>query len=111
MKRILMLGVLGFGLVLGGCAESELERLKSDQSSLENQIKKLDKETEKYHQPCMDLVDEYEKAQNKGASNSEELKQKGKDVCLKAFNAENKALELRKEVMNLQLAMIAEEAK
>jgi len=109
MKKVLLVGVLGLGLVLGGCVESELDKLKSDQSSLENQIKKLDVESEKYHQPCMDLAAEYEKVQNQGSSDADELKKKGRDVCLKAFNAENKALELRKEVMNLQLAIIAED--
>jgi outer membrane murein-binding lipoprotein Lpp len=112
-REIKMKKILLFILILGvvGCSQSELDKLKSDEKSLNKQIEELDEESKKYHQPCMDMAAEYESAVAKGLPNTKELKKKGGEICMKAFNAENKSLELRKEIMNIQLAIIQETAK
>ena len=47
----------------------------------------------------------------KNSSDTEAKKEAAKKVCQQAFDLSNKALELRDEIFNIQIAIIAEENK
>ena len=59
---------------------------------------------------CNKLVAEYKDALAKIAL-IQKQKEAGKKVCQQAFDLSNKALELQGEIVNMQLAIIAEDTK
>ena len=106
MKRIVLLSFL-VGLV--GCSQSELEKLKSDQTRLEKKVEQLNKEAEKPSAECQKSLKLYEDAVAKNSKDSETLRKSGAEICQKAFDISNEALRVQGEIVNLQLAIIAEE--
>lgn len=106
MKKIILL-VLLIGLM--GCSQSELEKLKSDQAKLEKRVEQLNKEAEKPSAECQKSLKLYEDAVAKKSKDSENLKKSGIEICQKAFDISNEALQVQGKITNLQLAIIAEE--
>ncbi|ALV74962.1 MULTISPECIES: hypothetical protein [Acinetobacter] len=108
MKNLLILGTI---FLITACSQSETDKLISDQKKLEKQIIELNKQAEPLGDECNKLVAEYKDALAKNSPDTEAKKEAGKKVCQQAFDLSNKALELQGEIVNMQLAIIAEDTK
>ena len=108
MKNLLILGTI---FLITACSQSETDKLKSDQKKLEKQIVELNKQAEPLADECNKLVAEYKDSLAKNSPDTEAKKEAGKKVCQQAFDLSNKALELQGEIVNMQLAIIAEDTK
>ncbi len=108
MKKLLILGTIFF---LTACSQSELDKLKSDQEDLKKQVAELNKQADPLSAECQKLTAQYKDALAKNSSDTEAKKEAGKKVCQQAFDLSNKALELQGEIINVQIAIIAEENK
>jgi len=108
MKNLLILGTI---FLLTACSQSELDKLKSDQEDLKKQIAELNKQSDPLSAECQKLTADYKDALAKNSPDTEAKKEAGKKVCQQAFDLSNKALELQGEVVNMEIAIIAEESK
>ena len=108
MKKLLIFGAI---LLLSACSQSELDKLKSDQESLKKQVTELNKQADPLSEECQRLTVQYKDALAKNSPDIAAKKEAGKKVCQQAFDLQNKALELQGEIVNMQLAIVAEEIK
>lgn len=108
MKKILLIAVI-IGLV--GCGKSEAEKLEAKVQQLATERQKYTEIGDKLSPQCEKATKEYQDAFAAQSANMDDLKEKGRDVCTKAFEAQNKALELQDEIMKIRFQMIAEENK
>jgi hypothetical protein len=106
MKKFLIFGCI---LLLVACNQSELDRLKGDKEKLEKQVAELNKKREPLSAECQKKLAIYKESLAKNSPDTEAKKEIGAKVCQQAFDLSNKALELQGEIVNIQLAIIAEE--
>lgn len=105
------LSIFGCALMLIACSQSELDRLKSDQKELEKQVAELNKQAEPLNAECQKELAIYKEALAKNSPDIEAKKASGQKICQQAFDIQNKVLEIQGEIINITLAMIAEDSK
>lgn len=108
MKKISIFGCI---LLLVACNQSELDRLKGDKEKLEKQVAELNKQGEPLSAECQKELAIYQEALAKNSPDTEAKKASGQKICQQAFDIQNKVLEIQGEIINITLAMIAEDSK
>lgn len=107
MKKIILLAIAA-GLALSGCGQSELDRLNADLKNREKLSIENKKIEEKLQPQCAEATKKYQEAQAMKSSNTESLRVSGENICTELYDALNNELENRRQIFNLQVAIIAE---
>ncbi len=101
--------VLVVGLV--GCSQSELDRLKSERSRLDAQVVVVDKKASELREKCEQALIEFNEARQSKKLDQEKIRNKGIEICEDAGMELKKSIEIRNELLKLEVAIMSKEGK